>query len=114
VVYSLIRLLGLIFLISTSYSCKQKQNSEEHMQDRIKLTRYKKQIEEIYRMQNAIKEKTPALIERLKQANTPRQKGSVVTRIQRNEKKIRRFKDKINVLKKKIIELEQKGVKPID
>jgi len=108
-----IRLLGLIFLISF-ISCKEKKAPEDLMQDRIKLTKYKKQIEEIYSMQNAIKNKVPELVQKLKVANTPREKGVIVTKIQSQEKKMKRFKEKINILKKKILELENKGVTPLE
>jgi len=111
--YYLTHLLGLIFLINF-VSCKEKKYSEAIMQDRIKLTKYKKQIEEVYNMQAVIKEKVPELIEKLKIANTPREKGLIVTRIQRNEKKMKKFKEKINTLKKKILELESKGITPLE
>lgn len=107
------RLLGLVFWISF-LSCSNKTTSAVLKEDRIKLTKYKREIENVYNIQNNYKNKIPVLLAKLKVANTPREKGKIVTQIQRFEKKLKRCKEKTNILKTKIIELENKGVTPLE
>ena len=111
-VFHVFRLAGLLILTNFT-ACTSQKLIEEIKKDRIKLTKFKKQIEKVYYIQNNYKNKVPVLIAKLKVATKPREKGKYVTRIQRLQKKLKRCKEKINILKTRIIELENQGITPL-
>lgn len=111
--YNVIRLIGLIFLINL-LACTSKNSDSKFKKQRIMLTKYKKQLDELVYMQKITKQNIPQLVAKLAKESQPRKKGTIVTNIQRVEKKMKRYQEKANILKTKIIELEKNGVTPLE
>lgn len=111
--YHVFRLLGLMFLIN-SFSCSSENIDPKLDQKRIMLTKYKRQLDELSYMQKITKKNIPELVAKLNKESQARKKGTIVTNIQRVERKLKRYQDKVNILKTKILELENGGVTPLE
>ncbi len=111
---NVIRRLGLLYLISlllTSLFFSSCVSDDARRKARIKeatINKYNAKADELSKKISSLKSQIPALQQKIKVAVDPREQGKYVTEMQRIEGRLRKYKEKNDEIKRKMIELNNK------
>ena len=74
-----------------------------------KYIKYTEKVEELTQKIRELKGRIPKLQEKLKIAIEPRQQGKYVTEIQKTERRVKRYIEKLDDYKRKLIQMKHGG-----